>query len=164
MNDHHFCHFPYCQLLTYKTITTAICCSVLLILILLTCCKTCLFEVQQFHNPTGHINTRPVCYAYSTLLQFFTWCDQFIFQTILVISDASATHSCCTERSVSAHSAVSYTVCAVYIGLFMLQCELYRIQFEAKMYQGVSETRLFMFVIVVPCTVSLYTVYCWHLH
>jgi hypothetical protein len=35
----------------------------------------------------------------------------------------------------------------------MLQSELYRIQFKAKMYQGVSETRLFMFVIVVPGTV-----------
>jgi len=79
---------------------------------------------------------------------------------MFVILDASAGLSCCTQRSVSPHSTVCCKIYAVYIGLFILQSELSRVQFEAKMCQGVSATRLFMFVIRVPFTVSLCAVCC----
>jgi len=134
------CSVPYCQYYWHFVRPACFRCSNLLI------CP-------------DSIKTRPVRSLYCTAVVFhLMW--------LVYFSNHICHFGCqCWEQllySKVCHSpqhCMLYNLCTLH-GLFILQSELSRVQFEAKMCQGVSATGLFMFVIRVPCTLSLCAVCC----
>jgi hypothetical protein len=174
----------YCSLLpillTYcMAIRVGIHCS--LLPILLTCCKTlrpACFKCCNLVIWLDSVQTRPVHSLYCANLVIWPdsvqtrpvpslCCTAVVFHLMWwVYFPNHVFHFGCqcwaqllySKVCQSPQRSMLYNLCSLH-GLFILQSELSRVQFEAKMCQGVSATRLFMFVIGVPCTVSLCAMY-----